>query len=85
MITVRLFGQLKSLANNQPELSFTLSHGRQVRNLVEAVEAAYPMIGELLHKKKVLISVNHEIAHQDTMIQDGDEVALLPPFAGGAL
>ncbi len=42
------------------------------------------MIGELIHKKKVLVSVNQEIAHEDTTIQDGDEVALLPPFAGGS-
>lgn len=41
------------------------------------------MIGELIHKKKVLVSVNQEIAHEETEIRDGDEVALLPPFAGG--
>jgi molybdopterin synthase catalytic subunit len=42
------------------------------------------LIGELIHKKKVLVSVNQEIAHEETDIRDGDEVALLPPFAGGA-
>jgi molybdopterin synthase catalytic subunit len=36
-------------------------------------------------KKKVLISVNQEIAHEETRIQAGDEIALLPPFAGGSV
>jgi len=50
---------------------------------VSVIDAAYPKIGELLQKKKVLVSVNQEIAHEDLEVNDGDEVALLPPFAGG--
>ena len=30
-----------------------------------------------------LVSVNQEIAHQESQIKAGDEIALLPPFAGG--
>jgi molybdopterin converting factor small subunit len=55
-----------------------------VKDLVKLLNAGYPLIGELIHKKKVLVSVNQEIAHEETEIGDGDEVALLPPFAGGA-
>lgn len=84
MITVRLFGMTKSLAGNKDSLSLALSNGRQVKDLVELLDAGYPMIGELIHKKKVLVSVNQEIAHEETEIRDGDELALLPPFAGGA-
>jgi sulfur-carrier protein len=29
------------------------------------------------------ISVNNEIINSDTLLSDGDEIALLPPFAGG--
>jgi molybdopterin synthase sulfur carrier subunit len=29
------------------------------------------------------ISVNNEIINSDTKLSDGDEIALLPPFAGG--
>jgi molybdopterin synthase catalytic subunit len=64
-------------------LSLELNGARQVKDLVALLEAQYPQIGELIHKKKVLVSVNQEIAHEETKIQDGDEVALLPPFAGG--
>ena len=72
------------LAGNQETLSLNLVNGRRVKDLVGVLETGYPAIGELIQKKKVLVSVNQEIAHEDTTIQDGDEVALLPPFAGGA-
>ena len=83
MVTVKLFGMTKSLAGNQGSLALASPNGRRVKDLVELLNAGYPMIGELIHKKKVLVSVNQEIAHEETEIRDGDEIALLPPFAGG--
>ncbi len=84
MITIKLFGLIKTLANNQAELTVALNGGRRVQDLVATLDAQYPKIGELIHQKRVLISVNQDIAHGETEIHDSDEVALLPPFAGGA-
>ncbi|HEU4685290.1 MAG TPA: MoaD/ThiS family protein [Nitrospira sp.] len=83
MVTVRLFGMTKSLAGTQASLSFALMDGQRVKDLVELVDKAYPLIGELIQKRKVLVSVNHEIAQDETQIHESDEIALLPPFAGG--
>ncbi len=84
MVTIKLFGLTKTLANNQSELSIALDQGRRVKDLIVALERDYPQLGELIGKRKVLVSVNHDIAHVDVEIRDEDEVALLPPFAGGA-
>lgn len=84
MITVQLFGMTKMLAGNQSSLSLNMNDGRQVKDLVGLIETRYPAIGELIQKKKVLVSVNQEIAHEETVIRDNDEIALLPPFAGGS-
>ena len=84
MVTIKLLGMTKSLAGNQDSLALATVNGQRVKDLVELLDAGYPMIGELIHKKKVLVSVNQEIAHEETEIRDGDEIALLPPFAGGA-
>jgi molybdopterin synthase catalytic subunit len=73
----------KMLAGNQGTLSLNLVNGGRVKDLVGVLETGYPAIGELIQKKKVLVSVNQEVAHEETEIRDGDEVALLPPFAGG--
>jgi molybdopterin synthase catalytic subunit/molybdopterin converting factor small subunit len=83
MVSVKLFGMMKSLANNQSDLTLQLNGGRRVKDLVGVLQRSYPQIGELIQKKKVLVSVNQEIAHDETIIKDEDEVALLPPFAGG--
>ncbi|MDH5739481.1 MAG: molybdenum cofactor biosynthesis protein MoaE [Nitrospira sp.] len=84
MLTVKLFGMTKMMAGNQGALSLNVATGRQVKDLVCAIEIDYPAIGELIQKKKVLVSVNQEIAHADMVIKESDEIALLPPFAGGA-
>lgn len=82
MITIKLFGLLKSLVNNQAELSVPLEGGKTVSDLVGILDKDYPAVAELVHKKKILVSVNQDIAHAETVIREGDEVALLPPFAG---
>ena len=84
MLSIKLFGMVKSLAQQQKELSIDFADGQKVKDLVEILQVQYPDIGELVHTKKVLISVNHEISHPDTVISTADEVALLPPFAGGS-
>ena len=84
MVTIKLFGMTKMLAGNQGSLSLALTNGRRVKDLVELLDGGYPAIGALIHTKKILVSVNQEIAHEDMEIRDGDEIALLPPFAGGS-
>jgi molybdopterin converting factor small subunit len=83
MITVKLFGMTKSLADNQSSLTLVMGKNQSVKSVVDLVNKRYPKIGELIYTKKILVSVNQEIAHEDTAVQEGDEIALLPPFAGG--
>src|SRR5437762_2182458 len=71
------------LASHEADLSVALNGGSRVKDLVAVLQRSYPQISELIQKKTVLVAVNQEIAHEDTEIRDGDEVALLPPFAGG--
>lgn len=83
-VSVRLFGMTKSLANNQSVLDVTLAGTPRVRDLAAQLGRDYPGIGDLLAKKKVVVSVNQEIGQDETELREGDELALLPPFAGGS-
>ncbi|MDT7041933.1 molybdenum cofactor biosynthesis protein [Candidatus Nitronereus thalassa] len=83
-LTVKLFGMLKTLLKQDADLTVELSAEGQVSDLIEKIQALNPELGELLLKKKVLVSVNHDIAHGETVLTPTDEIALLPPFAGGA-
>ena len=82
-LTIKLFGILKSLTGHQQDLLVSVEEGAKVQDLIGILQGSYPDIGDLLLNKKVLISVNHEIAHWETVISHTDEIALLPPFAGG--
>jgi molybdopterin converting factor small subunit len=81
---IKLFGVLKTMVPGRQDLDMPLPEGGRVKDLVNVLHSEYPPVGELLLKKKVLISVNQEIAHWDTVLEDHDEIALLPPFAGGS-
>ncbi|MCA9471645.1 MAG: MoaD/ThiS family protein [Nitrospirales bacterium] len=84
MLTVKLFGMVKTLAQQQKELVIDFPSEKTVKDLVEYFHLEYPKIGDLLKTKKVLISVNQEIAHPDMIVNAADEIALLPPFSGGS-
>jgi molybdopterin converting factor small subunit len=75
---------LKTLVAGVSMLEIPLSDGAQVKDLVDSLHTQYPDLGELLLQKKVVVSVNQEIAHWETALVESDEIALLPPFAGGA-
>jgi molybdopterin converting factor small subunit len=81
--TIKLFGMLKTLVPGG-ELSLDFPVGCKVKDFIEILRAQWPEVAELVVQKKVLVSVNQEIAHWDTEISNSDEIALLPPFAGGS-
>lgn len=83
-LTVKLFGMLKMMLKQKDDLTIDLQDGSPVNDLIKEVQAINPELGDLLLKKKVLVSVNHDIAHGETVLAATDEIALLPPFAGGA-
>ncbi|MFO0773968.1 MAG: molybdenum cofactor biosynthesis protein MoaE [Nitrospiraceae bacterium] len=83
-VSVRLFGMTKMLAQNRSAIDVTLGGGSTVADLVAQLTQDYPAIADLIHAKKVLVSVNQDIAQPDQALQAGDELALLPPFAGGS-
>lgn len=48
-------------------------------SLMSVLTATYP---ELTHKKYML-AVNKNIVQRNTALNEGDTVAILPPFSGG--
>jgi molybdopterin converting factor subunit 1 len=58
-----------------------LADGATVDALVDELERRHPALGSL--RKACKVAVNQELAGGDRVLQDGDEVALIPPVAGG--
>jgi len=83
MVTLKYFASLKSIAGKDEE-RLDLGNETTVQKLSETLAKITPQIGEMIQGKKILVSVNQNVATLDTVIHDGDEVAFLPPFSGGS-
>jgi molybdopterin synthase catalytic subunit len=79
-ITLKLFGSLRD-PNSDPATQVELDAGATVADLRRWLAARNPMVDEL--GDRLAASVNLEISNDDTALQSGDEVAFLPPVAGG--
>jgi molybdopterin synthase catalytic subunit len=73
-VTVRLFAGLRERAGwSQRELDG-----------VERVAEVWPALGLGEEPEGLLYAVNREYAERERELEDGDEVALIPPVSGGA-
>ncbi len=82
MITVKYFASLKQLAGKDED-QFDIEGEIPVSKLGDLIGQTLPKVGDMLKEKKVMISVNYDVVPLDSIVRDGDEVALLPPFSGG--
>src|SRR5262245_37844961 len=62
--------------------TFELPAGADVGGARGALSARHPQIAALL--PRVQTAVNRVIVGGDKLLEDGDELALIPPVAGGA-
>lgn len=81
-VRLRLFGPLKdtSAADDVPRV---LEEGQTVSDLIASLRGE-----EVLPEKLLLasaVAVNHVYAKPTQILQDGDEVAIIPPVSGGCL
>jgi len=64
------------------EEAVELASGARVRDAVAALGDRHAAIGRL--REKFRVAVNQEFSDDDRALADGDELALIPPVAGGA-
>ena len=83
MITLKYFASLRAIAEKEED-SLNIENPITIDQLSDIISKTAPKMGAIIREKKVMISVNQEMASADTIIHDGDEVAFLPPFSGGA-
>lgn len=81
-IKVKFFAMLKTKVGKE-EANLTVPDGILFDKLKDMLKKEFPVLAEFIDRKSIMISVNQEFADKNTVIKDGDEVALLPPFSGG--
>jgi molybdopterin converting factor subunit 1 len=76
---VRLFASFADLFG-APNISVTLPRGSTVEQLTSALHEL-PAGGSL--PQKLVVAVNHTYVPAQTVLKPTDEIALIPPVAGG--
>lgn len=79
-VRVLLFGVLKDIFQRSEDL-VELRSGATVSDLLEHYRGLAPEGAGIFHS--LALAVNHEYAAPARRLQEGDEVALLPPVSGG--
>jgi molybdopterin converting factor subunit 1 len=79
-VTVRLFARLREITGKS-ELSLELPDGQDARALWDDLTKEYPGLSP--YRASVSCAVNEEYAKFTARLEDGDEVAFLPPVSGG--
>jgi molybdopterin synthase catalytic subunit len=80
-ITVKLFAILRDRAG-VPEVTLDLPAGATVGTAAERLAERFPQVRD--HAKHVAYAVNTEYVTRETVLNDGDELAVIPPVSGGA-
>jgi len=79
-VKVLYFASAQGLANLKSE-RMRLGEGSSVKDMASEVIRLHPDLKSI--EPTIRYAVNFEIAGQDAPLHDGDEVAILPPVAGG--
>lgn len=79
-VTVRLFARLRDLVGAN-ELVRDAPAGATVRTVWDALAAEYPVVAP--YAESMSCAVNADYARMTTALDEGDEVAFLPPVSGG--
>jgi molybdopterin synthase sulfur carrier subunit len=79
-VTVKLFAVLRDKAG-VAELLLTMPEGASISDAMESVLGRHPELAPFA--TRVAYAVNLSRVDRQTVLQDGDELALLPPVSGG--
>jgi molybdopterin converting factor subunit 1 len=81
-ITVKLFARFREVVGSSL-LERELADGNKVADLLAGLGGDFP--GFPAGSQRLIVAVNQEFASQDTVLREGDEVALFPPVSGGEM
>lgn len=80
-VRVRFLGMLKEIAGREDEL-VELAESTSVGKLYAELQQRIPQLQVL--RDAIAVAVNLEYSDDETVLREGDEVALIPPVSGGA-
>ena len=78
-VEILLFGIAREIVGAS-RIEFPLESPLDVKSFKEMLESRYPKMNHLAYYK---VAINQEFAGDEQVLNEGDEVALIPPVSGG--
>ena len=79
-VTIRLFARLRDLAGSG-ELVRDVGHPATVQTVWRTLVTEMPALGD--YERTMSVAVNADYSRMTASVNEGDEVAFLPPVSGG--
>ena len=76
--TVKAFGIVKDILGGKEKV--VELQGQTIADLRQELNEKYPALSGL---RSLFIAVNNNYAEDETILQETDEIALIPPVSGG--
>lgn len=80
LVTVVFLASYREIAGTT-RTRIALAAGSTVAELIAQVCAQFPGLPD---SERIVVAVNNEYREPDFVLDDGDEVALIPPVSGGS-
>jgi molybdopterin converting factor subunit 1 len=79
-VNVLLFALCSDIVGSR-KLTVEVAPGQSVQDLLSDLISKYPKLGQM--ERSLMISVNQSYVDRAQLLEDGDEVAMIPPVSGG--
>ena len=83
MVTIKFFAVLKKMSGRE-DYRLSIHQPMPLKQIFDQIEMEIPHFRNIMKEGRALVAINHEMADENSIVHDGDEIALLPPFAGGS-
>lgn len=78
-LNILLFGITKDIIGKS-KLTYEVPDQTTIPDLVESLKKTYPALQDI---SSVMVAVNNEYGQKHQTLHEQDEIALIPPVAGG--
>ena len=82
MVIIKFFAVMKKLVGRD-SMEIPVDGPTTLKDILNQMEKEIPKIRHIIKEGRSMISINQEMADETTIVNNGDEIAILPPFAGG--
>ena len=79
-VKITFFGRFREITGEN-KTTLEIKKDLTLKEILEIIFRKYPRLKE--EKNSMLFSVNHRYASLETIVRDGDEIAVFPPVVGG--